>query len=100
MVVFSFLSNLFYQFDVDFGVKHPANGRQIVLSKIDPTNGKTTKVNVTGDGASDYVTGFCIEKSSNAVLISSKNENGVFNFFSVDHTILYKTGFNAKRCIF
>ena len=86
-------SNLFYQFDVDFGVKHPANGRQIVLSKIDPTNGKTTTVNVTGDGASDYVTGFCIEKSSNAVLISSKNENGVFNFFSVDPS----TGVSTKK---
>ena len=69
-------TNLFYQFDVDFQAKKAANGRQIVLSKIDPTNGKTTKVNVTG-GARDYVTGFCIEKSSKkSVLISSKSEDG------------------------
>jgi hypothetical protein len=78
-------TNLFYQFDVDFQAKKAANGRQIVLSKIDPTNGKTTKVNVTG-GARDYVTGFCIEKSSKkSVLISSKSEDGNnFNFYSVD----------------
>ena len=77
-------ANLFYQFDVDFQAANPPSGRPIVLSKVNPVTGETSTVNVTG--ATNYVTGFCLEKSTDALIISSKSSEDTFDFYRVNPT--------------